>query len=66
MANSEEIGWDQLDMGRFAIGSTLMFLGTRTIVYPFSLVKTRLQVQQVRADSSFPIFKMKLFSLQVL
>eukprot|EP01122_Echinamoeba_exundans_P013253 TRINITY_DN5752_c0_g1_i1.p1 TRINITY_DN5752_c0_g1~~TRINITY_DN5752_c0_g1_i1.p1 ORF type:complete len:325 (-),score=37.90 TRINITY_DN5752_c0_g1_i1:111-1085(-) len=46
MANADEIGWDQLDMGRFAVGSTLMFLGTRTLVYPFSLVKTRLQVQE--------------------
>lgn len=48
MAVTGEIGWDQLDMRKFAVGSTLMFLGTRTIVYPFSLVKTRLQVQEVR------------------
>jgi hypothetical protein len=50
MARADEIGWDQLDMGRFAVGSTLMFLGTRTLVYPFSLVKTRLQVQEARSS----------------
>lgn len=42
----ETANWDELDKFRFYTIGPLVFLGVRAVVYPSSLVKTRLQVQQ--------------------
>jgi len=41
-----EINWQDLDKTKFFISSTTFFFGTRFIVYPSILVKTRLQIQE--------------------
>lgn len=44
----DDINWNDLDKPRFYSWSALLFLGVRAIVYPASLVKTRLQVEDAK------------------
>jgi solute carrier family 25 protein 44 len=49
---SSQINWDSLDKTRyFGIGSVLFFL-VRVIVFPASLVKTRLQLESTASTSA--------------
>ncbi|KAJ3391475.1 hypothetical protein HDU92_009035 [Lobulomyces angularis] len=46
-----EIDWDNLDKTKFFLNGTGAFLGVRLLVYPSSLIKTRLQVSQLKERS---------------
>lgn len=44
----EDVRLDQLNLPVFGILSMLSVLAVRSVVYPVVLIKTRLQVQEVR------------------
>lgn len=50
--NSKDIDWKDLDATKLYLNSCLFFLGLRAVLYPLSLIKTRLQAQKVRTPSS--------------
>jgi peptide subunit release factor 1 (eRF1) len=39
------VEWQQLELGKFAVFGTLFTSAVDTLLFPFDLVKTRLQVQ---------------------
>jgi solute carrier family 25 protein 44 len=49
--NSKDIDWKDLDATKLYLNSCLFFLGLRTVLYPLSLIKTRLQAQKYLAYS---------------
>lgn len=54
----QDINWEHLDFKKFVAYGSVLLLGVRTLVYPSSLAKTRLQVQKtgVVYTSLFDVF----------
>jgi len=46
---SQEVGLDQLNLPQFGVLSMTSLLCVRSVAYPIIVLKTRLQVQEVRA-----------------
>lgn len=47
--NTRDIGWENIDRRKYVLWNTLVWTLQDGTVYPFDLVKTRLQVQGVSA-----------------
>lgn len=50
---NREIGWGQLDFGKYLASSAVLWTLEEGSVYPFDLVKARLQVQGAIPDTNF-------------